>query len=74
MGATKVVILPQYVQRKVVDYPYNNINLLVGKYFSVEQKYIQHLHMLTYDEYMKKLTTISISSFHLIEISSTITV
>ena len=48
--------------------------LSVRNDFSAKQKKIQHLNMLTHNEYMKKLTIISISSFHLVESSSTIPV
>ena len=48
MSKTKVVILPQYGQRNVIDYSYQNVQLYVQKYFSLEQKDIRHLHMLTH--------------------------
>ena len=51
-----------------------HLHLLVGKYFYVKQKEIQHFHMLTHDEYMKKLTTLSTSYFNLVEVPSTITI
>ena len=46
--------LPQSEYIKVIDYSYHNV------------QDIQLFHILTHVEYMEKLTTISISSFHLI--------
>ena len=48
-----MVILPQSSYRKIVYYSSINVNFLVGKNDSVKQKELQHLHMLTYDEYME---------------------
>ena len=67
-------VLPQSRKRNIIYSSYNNVHYLVGNYFAVEQKQIQYLNMLTHDEYMRKLTTISISSFNLIEESITIPV
>ena len=40
---------------KVIDYSYLNVEILVGKYCSIEQKNIQHLHILPHGEYMENL-------------------
>ena len=37
---------------KVINNSYHNFQLLVGEYFIVKQKYIQHFHMITHAEYM----------------------
>ena len=66
LSKTNVVVLPHSRQIKGIYSSFHNVRLFIGIYFSVEEKDIQHLNMLTYAEYTGKSTTISISSFHLI--------
>ena len=70
----KVFILPQSGERPVIDYLCHNVQFLVGKYFDVEHKYMQNVCILTYSEYRKNFTKLSISWFHFIVVSSTIPV
>ena len=38
MSKTKVANFPRSVQRNIIYSSYNNVHLLVGKYFSIERK------------------------------------
>ena len=56
----KAVALPQYGRGNFIGYSKHNVQISVGNYFSIEQKYIQYFHMPKYAEYMEKLPKISI--------------